>query len=423
MIAFVLLVLGNPFLWGQEEGEKAPDHSYQPIILKLDQEGNKYIRLIMWHQVWVTSQNMAADETKFQLSASIRRSRFLAFAQVSPKFLILTHWGLNGLTNNNLTSLGNNGDTPQLFLHGAWTEFKVSDELHIGAGLHYWNGLTRLASASTLNFMTLDQSRPFAHWHSLGITDQFARHLGVYAKGQIGGFDYRLSVNTPGKSPLGGGKDYGGQSTLTYTGISNPLQADDLNTTGDPTGNTLIQGYFRYNFWDKESTKLPYHVGSYLGAKKVLGLGAGFFAHPNGMYDTATGEHEHVLHFAADVFMDLPTAAGGWTTYASFQRFDYGENYMSRWAGTGSVLYGQTGYFLRAAKLMPYVAFQSGRYDAFDDRLQALDVGLNYFVNGHHAKLTLEYHHIANNPLEGGVDAAGVPRDVSQLRLQAQIFL
>jgi hypothetical protein len=322
-----------------------------------------------------------------------------------------------------LSSLGNNSNAPQLFLHGAWTEFKVTDELYLGAGLHYWNGLTRLASASTLNFMTLDQSRPFVHWHSLGITDQFARHLGVYAKGQIGQFDYRLAFNTPGKSPLGGGKDYGGQSDLTYTGISTPLKENDLNGTGTPTGNSVIEGYFRYNFWEKESTKLPYQVGTYLGQKKVLGIGAGFYAHPNGMYNHSTGEHENVAHFAIDAFMDLPTENGGLTAYASFMRFNYGENYMSRWAGTGSVLYGQTGYYVKAAKIMPYIAFQSGSYDAFQDKLTATDIGINVFISGHNAKLTLEYHNIANNPLEGGVNINGSPNGTSQVRVQAHIFL
>ncbi|MCB9041452.1 MAG: hypothetical protein H6557_32940 [Lewinellaceae bacterium] len=47
-----------------------------------------------------------------QFTTSIRRSRFLAFAQVSPRFLILTHFGLNNLTPDNLTSLGNNGGFP-----------------------------------------------------------------------------------------------------------------------------------------------------------------------------------------------------------------------------------------------------------------------------------------------------------------------
>lgn len=317
-----------------------------------------------------------------------------------------------------MTSLGGNGDAPQLFLHGAWGEIMLDKSVYVGAGLHYWRGLTRLSNQSTLNFMTMDQSRPFVQWHSLGVTDQFARHMGVYFKGDIGKLDYRLAINNPIRNNLGSGVDYGGMSDLTYNGVLN----EDGN--GEPVGNAIVEGYFRYSVWDKESTKLPYIVGTYLGKKRVLAIGAGFFAHPNGMYNATTAEHENVTHIAGDIFLDLPVGDGnGFNAYASFINFNYGENYMARWAGTGTNIYGQAGYYLGGAKLMPYVAFQSGRYDAFDDNLTALDVGVNYHLNGHNTKVTLEYHTISNNPLEGGVDADGNPNGTQQLRLQLHVFL
>lgn len=401
-----------------QEAEKPPvDHSYKPLTVKLSEDGKKYIRFIMWHQLWLTTNNLDAEDAKLQLTPSIRRSRFLAFSQISPRFLILTHFGLNGLTPGNLTSLGSNGDSPQMFLHDAWGEVKISDALYVGAGLHYWKGMTRLANQSTLNFMTLDQARPFTSWHSLGITDQFARHLGIYAKGQINKFDYRIAINSPGRSPLGAGVDYGTMdSGLTYTGASN------INENGDPTGNYLVEGYFRYNFWDTESTKLPYAVGTYMGKKKLFGIGAGFFAHPNGMYNDSTGGHENVTHLALDAFLEYPTAKGDCIhAYAAFQNFNYGENYVSRWAGTGTNIYAQLGYFLKSAKLMPYVAFQSGNYEGLNDPVSSLDIGANYYINGHNAKVTLEYHRIKGDIREGAI-ATGDDA-LSQIRLQLHIFL
>ena len=67
-----------------------PVYDYKPMTLKVTEDGSKYIRFIMWHQLWVTSNNLAIDDAKFQANASIRRSRFLAYAQISPRFLILT---------------------------------------------------------------------------------------------------------------------------------------------------------------------------------------------------------------------------------------------------------------------------------------------------------------------------------------------
>lgn len=420
-----IFCLNSTKVSGQVETQPEVDHSYKPLKLSLSEDGKKYVRFIMWHQVWATTNNLSAEDADFSVTPSIRRSRFLAYAQVSPRFLILTHFGLNGLSPNNLTPLGTsssnevNADAPQLFLHDAWGEFMVGKGLYIGGGLHYWKGMTRLANQSTLNFMTLDQARPFVSWHSLGISDQFARHLGIYAKGQLGNFDYRVALNSPGRNPIGGGRDYGTKgSDLTYTGVSNP------DRDGNLVGNSVIEGYFRYNFWDKESTKLPYAVGTYLGKKKVLGVGAGFFAHPKGMYSDTTATHSDVAHFAADVFLDMPTSTGGClNAYLSFQNFDYGENYVSRWAGTGNVVYGHIGYYLGdQTKLMPYVAYQSGNWDGYDDPVSSLDVGVNYFVNGHFAKVTLEYHRIMNDPREGLVP--GTDNDVlSQLRLQMHIFL
>ena len=402
------------------------DHSYKPLTLKLDDSGHKYIRFLVWHQHWTVTNNLAVDDADLQVTHLARRSRFLAFAQVSPRFLILTHFGLNNLTPGNLTSLGNNGNGPQLFLHDAWTEFKVSNDnsFFIGGGLHYWKGLTRLSNQSTLNFMTMDNPRPFVHWHSLGVTDQFARHLGLYAKGVIGKFDYRIALNNPGRNanaglPLGNGVSYGSNnSSLAYTGVSTP------DREGNTTGNNIIEGYFRYNFMDSESTKLPYAVGSYLGTKKIFALGTGFFAHPNGMFNEATGEHENVSHFAVDAFLDMPITDGDClNAYASFMSFNYGENYVARWAGTGNVLYGHVGYKLPNSKFMPYIAAQTGSYGGFDENTSALDIGLNYFLNGHSAKLTLEYHTISNDIREGGLDANGNIQDVRQIRMQAHIFL
>lgn len=411
----LLLLLGmlSMPLAAQEKAEE--DHSYKPLTLKLSEDGKKYLRFIMWHQIWATSNNLSAENSKFGMSTSIRRSRILAFAQVSPKFLILTHFGLNSLSSGNLTSLGNNGNGPQLFLHGAWGELQLNKSLYVGGGLHYWKGLTRLSNQSTLNFMTLDQSRPFVAWHSLGVSDQFARHLGVYAKGAIGKFDYRVAVNTPLRNNISG--DYSLKGTdLTYTGVVNP------DSDGNQTGNMIVEGYFRYNFWDKESTKLPYQVGTYLGKKKVFGIGAGFFAHPNGMFNTTSGEHSSVTHLAVDAFLDMPVGSNGaLNAYLAYMNFNYGENYVARWAGTGTAIYGQLGYLVKSAKIMPYFAYNMGNYDGFDDPVTALDIGLNYFINGHNCKLTLEYHQIAGDIREGAI--ATQADALTQLRLQLHVFL
>ncbi|MEO0731559.1 MAG: hypothetical protein AAFZ52_01900, partial [Bacteroidota bacterium] len=230
--------------------------------------------------------------------------------------------------------------------------------------------------------------------------------------GQFGKLDYRVSINSPSRSALNGGASYSDRSQISYNGV---LQADAHN---EATGNGIYQGYFRYNLWDSESSKLPYNVGTYLGKKKVLALGAGFYLHPNGAYDNTEGQEQHVNvgHFAADAYMDMPTKGGCLNAYASLMSFNFGENYVGRWAGTGTALYGQVGYFVRQLKVMPYLAYQVGNYEGFTENMTSVNAGINYYINGHNAKLTLEYHRINN-------DLTTSRGDVSQLRLQAHLFL
>lgn len=415
----IILVFIINVTYSQIESNSKPDRNYKPLQLSLNDDNSKYLRFLIWNQFWATTNNISKNDLN-EINFSLRRTRFLALAQISDRFLILTHFGLNNLSANNMDGLGNRGDGPQLFIHDAWGEFKINEYLYIGGGLHYWNGMTRLANQSTLNFMTLDAPRPFTHWFSLGITDQFARDIGVYFKGDIGKLEYRLAVNNPINPKNSLGVQHFGDiaSNIQYNGSITP------NSQGNKIGNMVFEGYLKYDLLEKESMKLPYYMGTYLGKKKILNLGFGFFSHPNGTYDTLNSVHENVLNFAGDVFFDHPINGGAINTYASIQFFDYGDNYMSRWAGSGITSYFQVGYFYKNWKLMPYISYQYSQFDGLKNDPSSINVGLNYFLNNHHAKITLEYMGIYNNILEGGTDQlTGNPNNFEQLRLQTHIFL
>jgi hypothetical protein len=130
--------------------------------------------------------------TDSKLNFNVRRARVLMYAQINKDFLILTHFGLNSLNANNLTPTVK-GESSQFFLHDLWTQYSLGTDHAIGGGLHYWNGISRLNNQSTLNIMTLDNQRQA--WATLGLSDQFARHIGFYAKGAIDKFQYRVSIN------------------------------------------------------------------------------------------------------------------------------------------------------------------------------------------------------------------------------------
>ncbi len=378
--------------------------------VKLNEDGSKYFRIIAWGQFWAQyNDNVADDASKFNLS--VRRARLLTYTQLNKKFLILTHFGLNSLNGNNQSAIGT-GSNSQLFFHDFWGEWSYDDKHQIGAGLHYWNGISRLNSASTLNFMTLDNNRQ--SWAVLGLSDQFARHIGVYMKGKFGKLFYNLSLDEAGTNNLqadivptpDGAAIYGGRRLL-----------------GSRDAGKLVQGYFTYNFLDQESNFLPYKVGSYLGSKEVFNIGAGFLVHPNGSVVANTAgdlSGEDVSIFAADVFYDAPLGADGSaiTAYAVYQNNDYGRDFtLGTTYDSGNMLYAHVGYLLAGetdkTRFQPYVSFQNRNVDAMDDSANRLGIGGDIYFTGHHSKLSFEY----SNFKYGDNDSTGV------FTVQAMIYL
>ena len=406
----ILLLILPISVFSQTEEKPKVDHSYKPLTVKLSDDGKKFVRFIMWHQLWLTNQTGQTGP-----SFSIRRSRFLALAKISPRFLFLTHIGLNSLGANHVTANPNsqqNNNRSLMFLHDAWGEFMVSPELYIGAGLHYWNGVSRLSNQSTLNMLTLDgpgsgrSDARLNNWFSLGTSDQFARHLGIYAKGSLGKFSYRVAANASRLNDVGAGnngykvKGTAGQGYWNYA------------------------GYFKYDFFDKESTTLPYFVGTYMGKKKVLSVGSGFFFHPDAISTSATTPDElgTVNHFGVDVFYDAPMGKGAINALATFINYNYGGNETFAdvlGIGTGSWMYFQLGYLLPAERpdhrIMPYAYLSMQNFKYTPNSSQEIALGINWFINGHFAKLTGEY--TFGNKGTQGADIT------SAFRLQMHIFL
>ncbi|MEM8764663.1 MAG: hypothetical protein AAGD88_12665 [Bacteroidota bacterium] len=378
--------------------------------IKFDEDGSKYLRVISWGQFWA-QYNDDAPEDVSKLNMSVRRARFLTFTQLNDKFLILTHLGLNSLNGNNLSPTGK-GESSQLFFHDFWGEYKVAKSTYVGAGLHYWNGISRLNSQSTLNMLTLDNNRQ--SWATIGLSDQFARHLGVYVKGNLGKLQYRLSFNEAVTSNLQETVEPEANGAAVYAG---------RRLLGSRDAGKTFAGYLDYNFLDQESTLLPYKVGTYIGTKKVFNVGAGFFVHPSGSV-VADGDGvlsgEDVTIFAIDSFYDAPLGEDGSaiTAYAKYQNSDYGRNYtVGTTYATESMFYAHVGYLLPGTmdktRFQPYLSYNHRSIDAIDDNANRLGVGGNIYFTGHHSKLSVEY----TSSKFGDADRNGL------ITVQAMIYL
>jgi hypothetical protein len=257
--------------------------------------------------------------------------------------------------------------------------------------------------------MPLDNNRQ--SWATLGLSDQFARHIGVFAKGKIQGFQYRIAIN----DAIVNGLDTRDPETggpATYSG---------KRLMGSKDAGKTYAGYFEYNFLDQESNFLPFKVGTYLGEKKIFNVGAGFFAHPSGsiiMDSNGEFKGEDVTIFAIDAFYDAPIGEKGSaiTAYATYQNNNYGKDYLFSAYGTGSMVYGHVGYVIPGdvtkTRLQPYLSYASNSYDAISDNRDVFGLGANAFFSGHNSKLTLEY----KNEKFGSSNSGS-------LTLQAMIYL
>lgn len=376
------------------------------LKVKFGEDGKKYLRIISWAQVQGV-YNTETDDNTSALNFNLRRARILMFAQINPKFLILTHFGLNSLNSGTLSPTGK-GEGSQLFFHDVWAQYNLTKDHTIGAGLHYFNGISRLNNQSTLNMMTLDNNR--RSWATIGLSDQFARHIGVFLKGKFERFQYRIAINDALTNSL---------DTREATNTEAVYGGHRLLGSAD-AGKTYA-GYFDYHFFDQESNFLPFKVGSYIGGKKVFNIGAGFFFHPSGaviLDNNANLQGEDVSVFAVDAFYDAPLSDNGSaiTAYATYQNNDYGTNYMFSAYGTGSMMYGHVGYVFAGdsskTRYQPYMSFNSNSYDAVNDDRTIFGVGINAYMSGHHSKLTLEYQNQSFGDTSSGT-----------ITLQAMIYL
>lgn len=411
--------------------------------IKLSADGKAFIRFMTWHQFWgrYTEMNPGSVVREVEhgstLDFGLRRSRALIYAKPTDDLTIVFHFGIN----NQSTVAGGYGagtdgpKKPQMFIHDAYGEHRViGDYLFFGAGLHYWNGISRMTSASTITFLAFDS--PIIHWPTIDKHDQFARQMGAYVKGELGPAHYRIALNQPFVTPS--------------------LPAVDKADLSSDVRTMALQGYLNVDLLEKESHALPYFTGTYIGKKKVFNLGAGWYWQKDGAVWLEGTERKFgkVLLGGLDAFLDLPFDGGkhALTAYASFLHYDFGPNYIRNVGimnpstglfpgstasfngagnaapiiGTGNVVYGQAGYLLpfdlgNAGKLQPYAAITWAKYEALADAVTIPEAGLNWFVDGHNAKLTLHYKsRPVFVPVTGGKPKLDTHK--SEVILQGQVF-
>jgi hypothetical protein len=287
------------------------------------------------------------------------------------------------------------------------TEYHFNKAIHLGAGLTGWSGLSRYAAPAVGSLLTLDA--PLFLQTTNGINDQFLRKLSIYAKGQLGKWDYRFAVTNP----------------LSIQNSSSTINAISKNAEFNPYPQQVqLQSYIKYQFFEKEANLLPYQVGTYLGEKKVLAIGGGAIHQSRAMWfensegDTIKGDMNLV---SVDLFYENRLNSekeNALTCYLSFSHFGLGSGYLHTVGvmnpvngtsnpavlsgignafpavGNGNSMYGQIGYLIgkgknNAARWQLYTATQVSFYDRLNGPMIMNETGINLFTQGNQlSKLT-----------------------------------
>jgi len=401
------------------------------LRLNLNDSGSSYIKGSVRGQFWMRYNEMNPGTTingepvNNKLDFSIRRFRVNISAQINPKIFV---YGLFGGNNINLGS----EKEFEFDILDLYVEYSFNEKIAIGIGESTWDGLSRWTARSSYSLMSLDA--PLFSLLTVNKNDDLARTLGIWAKGQIGKFDYIFSLKNP--------NDYGVISTEGKTdfALNNPR--------------TRTSGYVKYEFFDNESNKTSYSggTGTYLGTKNIFNIGGGFLFQPKMTSSLVNGEERFYdfKNWAGELFLDKPLNVDkntAITSYLGFFYTDFGPNYIRNLGandytsggtsfngsgndfpmmGTGNTIFFQLGYLMGKGKkgyqFQPNISIQRSDFDALNDIMIVYDAGINLYFKGHANKLTLNYQ---SRPiyLEDNLGNLEVNERKGQIVLQYQIVI
>jgi len=243
LVLAIAVILSNP-VHSQSLNARYKDG----LKIYLSDDSTRYVKATGIAQIWVRYTQNNPGSTVYgtpqdhAFDIGLRRVRYQIMSQVNSRTFFYTQLGINSF--NSLTAR----KTP-IFFHDVTAEYRLFNNfLTIGAGLNGWNGTSRYSSSGVGNILCLDL--PIIEETTNDLSDQFVRKLGIYAKGKIGAFDYRVSASNP--FPV--------QTALTPVAAL-PASGKDIAYYSVKAPYMQYQGYFMWQFFDKESNLLPYMKG------------------------------------------------------------------------------------------------------------------------------------------------------------------
>ncbi len=201
-----------------------------------------------------------------------------------------------------------------------------------------------------------------------------------------------------------------------FDGFSGPANSDD---------NLLIAGRFAYNFLNKESNPAYYTSSTYYGGAGDVFTVALFLQSQADGAGTGT-ESTNFFTYGFDVLFEKVLANGAVVTLeGEFKDFDVDLTATMIADPECFCLYDGTSYFATAAylfpqevgfgKFQPYIRFTKNDPSDFFDSSDLIEIGVNYVISGHNARLNLNF-------TDGDANLTGIPgANVNALTIGVQI--
>lgn len=432
MKSFFVSLLSAPILIFSQIGTTTDSTAPKPkpiqpdkvLKMNLSEDGSRWFQVTFSNQTWArynqsnegtTVKGNNAPET---FDIGLRRTRIQMFGQITDRAFLYFQFG-----QNNFNYLSQNAGNRKLaaFFHDAVCEYKLSSkqQLKIGGGLTIANGLSRFSQPSVSTIATLDV--PVFAQATVDQVDMFSRKLSLYARGQIGKFDYRFSLSDP--------------FPVSTNGSGAP-KISQYATFADSSHHKQYQGYVIYQFFDHEGHTTPYMTGTYLGTKKVFNIAFGAIYQSKATHrlnDNNAVVYDDMKLFCIESFLDMPINKEKQTAinaYLGFFNYNFGKNYLRfngimnpadgikgtnaiigggaqgnayPMMGTGQIVYSQLAYLLpkkwfgteNNTKVSVYGSGLINNFDRIGKTGAIYALGFNWHINGHKAKISAE---VQNRP-------------------------
>jgi hypothetical protein len=288
------------------------------------------------------------DDTGTDVKATnlfVRRLRLLFGGQVAKD---VTFFVETDTPNLGKTLATGKNITPSTIIQDAYGEFKPSNGFALDAGLMFVP-FSRNSVQSAATLLPIDYGA-YTFSQSAPTQSSTGRDTGFQAKGYFvkNRLEYRIGA---------------------FQGVRNARSDNSMRFTGR----------LQYNALDTETGF--FYTGTYVGAKKILAVGAAF--------DTQS----HYHGYDADVFTEYPFGPGAFTGQLDVTHFD-GDVTLTSLPKQNDLLL-ELGYLLRAVKVTPVLQFaHRDIVDVTRGDETRISVGANYWWAAHNANVKVAYMNI-----------------------------